>query len=84
ISFESRLLLNLQRNDAAILQRIASTRRGDSSNPLQTEPPRMQPRYVNLQVKRGSGGKRRYFRFPPAALRRFRRAKAAVWLRLSQ
>ena len=28
----------------------------NSSNPLQPEPPRMQPRYVNLQVKWGSGG----------------------------
>jgi len=60
ISFESRLLLNLQRNDAAILQRIASTLRGDSSNPLQPEPPRMQPRYLIEQVKWGSGGKRRF------------------------
>ena len=37
----------------------------------------MSSRYVKLQRSRGGRGEATFFCFPPAALRRFRRAKAA-------
>ena len=74
-----RLPLNPQRNDAATLQRIASAISGNSGNPLQPEPPRIAAAHATPRRQVGVRGKR-LFAFPPAAFRRFRRAKAASLL----
>ena len=47
------------------------------SSPLQPEPPNMCSRFSNTIGERGGPGGIVHFRFPPASLRRFRRAKAA-------
>ena len=71
-----RLPYKPQRSNAATLQRLASDLFGCSSKPLQPEPPCMSSRVTNLLENGGVRGKT-LFCFPPAALRRFRRAKAA-------
>ena len=50
---------------------------GSSCKPLQPEPPSICSRFSNLIKARGGPGGSIHFCFPPAALRRFRRAKAA-------
>ena len=60
-----------------LLQRIASAESRNSGNPLQPEPPRFaaaRPTHKRTEGVRGGST----FCFPPAALRRFRRAKAAL------
>ena len=51
----------------------------NSSNPLQPEPPRMQPPSRPHGTPTGVRGESPLLRFPPAAFRRFRRAKAATY-----
>ena len=78
---ERRTLLRLQYSQqisrSGDFARIASAVSGNSSNPLQPEPPCICSRYSNRTgVRGGPGGSA--FCVPPAALRRFRRAKAAI------
>ena len=73
----SRLQVQPQRRGAATMQRIPSAACGNSRNPLHPEPPRMQPPPRPHGTPTGVRGKNNLI-FPPAALRRFRRAKAAT------
>jgi len=74
-----RLPLNPQKRRAATLRRIASAESGNAGNPSQPEPPWAAAANGTRMVQARSGGKRQ-LRFPPAAFRRFRRAKAASQL----
>ena len=70
-----RLPLNKQGSNAANLQRIASAEGGNSGDPLQPEPPRVAA--ARATNKDGAGVRGNRHSIPPAAFRRFRRAKAA-------
>ena len=70
-----RLPLNKQGSNAANLQRIASAEGGNSSDPLQPEPPRVAA--ARATNKDGAGVRGNRHSISPAAFRRFRRAKAA-------
>ena len=70
-----RLPLNKQGSNAANLQRIASAEGGNSSDPLQPEPPLVAA--ARATNKDGAGVRGNRYSIPPAAFRRFRRAKAA-------
>jgi len=67
----------MQGRSAANLRGLASAFSGSSSKPEQAEPPNRSAARPTLHGARGDRGESRVLRFPPAALRRFRRAKAA-------
>ena len=71
-----RLQDNSQRSSCGDFAADSFRASGNSGNPLQPEPPRIAAATTTSQGQEGVRGEAR-FRFPPASLRRFRRAKAA-------